>query len=97
MHRSKALNKALKRNHYPLPVVEDVLPELAKARVFTVMDAKSGFWHVPLDAPSSFRWKTIPFGTSPAAEEFKRRLDNAFEGLDGVKPIFDDTPYLWHW
>ena len=33
----------------------------------------------------------MPFGISPAPEEFQRRLDNAFEGLDGVKPIFDDT------
>ena len=47
----KPLNKALKRNHYPLPVVKDVLPELAKAKVFTVVDTKNGFWHVPLDLP----------------------------------------------
>ena len=32
----------------------------------------------------------MPFGISPAPEEFQRRLENTLEGLDGVKPIFDD-------
>ena len=37
------LNKVLKRNHYPIPTIEDVLPELSRARIFTVVDAKNGF------------------------------------------------------
>ncbi|XP_032218641.2 uncharacterized protein K02A2.6-like [Nematostella vectensis] len=32
----------------------------------------------------------MPFGISPAPEEFQRRLDNALQGIDGVMPIFDD-------
>lgn len=32
----------------------------------------------------------MPFGISPAPEEFQRRLEYALEGLDGIKPIFDD-------
>ena len=62
---------------------------------FTVADAKNGFWHVPLDDESSYlttfgtpwsryRWTRMPFGISPAPEEFQRRLDNALQGLDGV-------------
>ena len=39
----KPLNKALKQNHYPHPNIEDLLPDLAKAKVFTVVDAKNGF------------------------------------------------------
>lgn len=30
----RALNKALKRNHYPMPVIDDLLPDLRKARIF---------------------------------------------------------------
>lgn len=51
---SKPLNKVLKRNHYFLPVIDDLLPRLANAKVFSVVDAKNGFWHVPLDAESSY-------------------------------------------
>ena len=50
----KPPNQTLKRNYYPLPVMEDLLPDLAKAKVVTVVDAKNGFWHVPLDISSSY-------------------------------------------
>ena len=69
----KPLNKALHRNHYPLPIIDDVHLLLSKARVFTVLDAKNGFWHIQLDKPSSYattfgtpwgryRWLRMPFG-----------------------------------
>ena len=58
----KPLNEALHRNHYPLPTIDDVLPLLSKARVFTVLDANNGFWHIQLDEPSSFATCTT-FGT----------------------------------
>ena len=82
-------------------MIDDLLPLLANAKVFSVVDAKNGFWHVQLDSESSllttfstpwgrFRWTRSPFGISPAPEEFQRRLECALEGLDGVKRIFDD-------
>ena len=43
------LNKALKRSYYPLPVIEDILPELADVRVFSKADLKDGFLHIQLD------------------------------------------------
>ena len=47
------LNKALKRYHYPIPTIEEVLPDLANAKVFTKLDWKNGYWQVPLDHDSS--------------------------------------------
>jgi hypothetical protein len=35
--------KALRRNHYPTPTIDDLLPDLEKARWFSVADAKNGF------------------------------------------------------
>ena len=97
----KPLKKALKRNHYPLPTIDDLLPELSRAEVFAVFDVKNGFWHVPLDDERSklttfatswgcFRWLRMPFGISPAPEEFQRRLHDVIEGLDGVRTVADD-------
>ena len=97
----RPLNKALKRCHYPMPVVDDILPDIARAKVFSVLDLKSGFWHVRLDEYSSmlttmgtpfgrFRWKRLPFGIAPAPEVFQQRLDEALMGLDGVIVIVDD-------
>ena len=95
------LNKALKRSHYPLPVIEDVLPELAEVKVFSKADLKDGFLHIELDIESSllttfqtpwgrYCWKRMPFGISPAPELFQQRLDQNLEGLPGVHRIFDD-------
>ena len=47
------LKTALKRKHYPLPTIDDQLPELSKARVFSVVDIKNGFWHMLLNDESS--------------------------------------------
>ena len=45
----KGLNAAIQREHYPLPVIEDVATSLNGARTFSVLDASKTFWHVELD------------------------------------------------
>ena len=47
------LNLALKREQYPLPVIEDVLPQLAKAKVFSKADLKEGFLQCELNDESA--------------------------------------------
>ncbi len=97
----KPLNTALKRPHYMLPTVDDVLPKLTKARVFTVLDAKDGFWQIKMDQESSllttfgtpfgrYRWLRMPFGIATAPEEFQRRQHEIVEDLPGVEVIADD-------
>ena len=67
------LNLALKRSHYPLPVIEEILPELSKAKVFSKVDLKEGFLQVELDEETSkltvfqtlwgrYRFHRMPFG-----------------------------------
>ena len=97
----QALNQALKREHYQLPVIEDILPDLNKVRIFSKLDLRNGFWHCELDEESSllttfstpfgrYRWKKLPFGLSVSSEIFQKRLNMAIEGLNGVKCIADD-------
>ena len=98
----KYLNQALRRSHYQLPTMEaDVLPKLAHARVFSVVDVKNGYWHVKLDQQASklttfgtpygrYRWARLPFGVSVAPELFQRKLDKELEGLSNVAKIADD-------
>jgi hypothetical protein len=47
------LNQALKRNHYLVPDIDDVLPQLAEAKMFSLCDAKGGFLQVKLSDKSS--------------------------------------------
>ena len=47
------LNLALKRSHYPLPVIEEILPERSKAKVFSKVHLKEVFLQAELDEVSS--------------------------------------------
>lgn len=69
----KDLNKVLKRSHYPLPTIEDILPDLSRAKVFSTFDVKNGVWHIELDYESSklttfntpfgrYHWLCLSFG-----------------------------------
>ena len=97
----RPLNAALKRERYQLPILDDILPELAKAKVFSTVDLRSGYWHCTLDEESSllttfatpygrYRWCRLPFGLSVSSEIFQKRVNQALEGLDGVLDITDD-------
>ena len=97
----KELNQAMKRPHYPMPVLDDILPKLADAKLFTVLDLKEGFWHVNLSEKSSYhttfwtpfgryRWLRVPFGISSAPEELQRSQHEAIEGLQGTESLIDD-------
>jgi len=95
------LNKAIKRPKYQMPTLEELLPTLSKARIFSVLDAKDGFHQVKLDDASSelttfwtpfgrYRYLRMPFGISSAPEEFQRRMHAVLQGLHGVEVIADD-------
>ena len=72
-----------------------------KAKVFSVLDAKSGFLQIKLDYESSllttfntprgrYRWLRLPFGVKSAPEIFQKAMDRMLEGIEGAKAIMDD-------
>ncbi|CAK8685059.1 unnamed protein product [Clavelina lepadiformis] len=96
------LNVALQREHYKLPTLDDILPALKGAKVFSKLDVKHAFWHVKLDDASSrlttmitphgrFRWNRLPFGLKVSSEIFQKRLHSALSGLQGVFAVADDV------
>ena len=97
----RPLNKALQREIHRLPVMEDILPELSKAKVFSKFDLRSGYLHCELDDESSYlttmntpfgryRWKRLPFGLNASAEIFQKKLQQALDGLEGIECVADD-------
>lgn len=48
------LNKPIKRNHFNMPTLEDVLPALSNAKVFSLLDTKDGFLQIHLSEQNSF-------------------------------------------
>jgi Reverse transcriptase (RNA-dependent DNA polymerase) len=77
------------------------LPELNKAKVFTTLDAKRGFWQLQLNERSSKmttfwtpfgrnRFVRMPFGIAPAMEIYQQRMNELIAGLDGVEIMGND-------
>ena len=97
----KDLNKVIKREHHPMKTIDDIITEIPDAKVFSVLDAKSGFLQIRLDTQSSFlttfntpigrfRWLRLPFGIRCASEIYRRIMDQMLEGVNGAYSIIDD-------
>ena len=97
----KDLNAAIQREHHVTPTLEEILPKLTGATVFSLVDAKCGYWNVVLDKESSYlttfnssfgryRFNRMPFGLKMSQDIFQTKIDQTFEGCEGVAGIADD-------
>ena len=79
----KPLNLGVLREVHPLSKVDDTLNQLAGAKLFSKLDANSGFWQILLPPASrllttfitpSWRYcfNKLPFGISSAPEHFQK-------------------------
>jgi hypothetical protein len=75
-------------------------------RVFSILDMKHGYWHVPLDEASRllttfntpfgrYCFNRLPFGVNSAAEVFEKRVEEIFGDLN-VSIYFDDLIIAGH-
>ncbi|XP_051782102.1 uncharacterized protein K02A2.6-like [Erpetoichthys calabaricus] len=96
------LNAVVKRERHILPAVDQTLAMLTDAMVFTKLDARSGFWQIPLTPQSRplttfitpfgrYHFNRLPFGISSAPEHFQRRMSQMLEGFEGVICHADDV------
>ena len=95
------LNKAVKREHYQLPNIEDICSKLAGAKYFSVLDAAQGFYQIELEEDSTdyttfstpfgrYKFLRLPFGISSAPEVFHRAIAEMLEDLEGCVNYIDD-------
>ena len=97
----KDLNKAIRRPHYTSRTLDEVNHLLCKAKVFSKLDARSGYWAVMLDDASShlttfnthqgrYRFKRLPFGLNLSQDVFQEHMDYMLQPLVGIINIADD-------
>ena len=95
------LNNSVRRERHPLPSVDQVLAQLAGAKIFSKLDANSGFWQIPLAEESiplttfmtpfgRYCFHRLPFGITSAPEHFQRRMSEMVGDMEGVVCLIDD-------
>ncbi|MGL5708406.1 MAG: reverse transcriptase family protein, partial [Aeromonas sp.] len=97
----RELNRITIKDKYPLPRIDDILDSLAGAKVFSTLDATSGYFQIAInenDRPkTAFAWRgglyefnRMPFGLCNAPATFQRAMDKMFKNENGIFVI----PYL---
>ena len=99
------LNKAVLREHYPMKTIEDILLEIPEAKVFSKLDAVSGYWQIKLCSESQklctfntplgrYSFTRLPYGLKSAGEVYQRSVSNMVQDIEGREAIVDDI-LIW--
>lgn len=99
----RALNEITVKNAYSLPRTDSIIDTLAKAEIFSVMDATSGYYQIALDEEdmkkTAFCWKgelleftRMPFGLCNAPATFQSIMNTILkdENWKFAIPYLDD-------
>ena len=95
------LNKAIKREHFQLPTIEDITTRMANAKWFAKLDANRGYWQILLNEESQlltslntpfgrFCYQVAPFGIKSTQQVFQKPMNQHFGDLEGVETDIDD-------
>ena len=90
----RRLNARTKKDSYPLPQMQETMESLVRARFFSTMDLKSGFWQVKMLEKSRqytaftigsmgiFEFLRMPYGLCNAPATFQRLMQNCLGELN---------------
>ena len=84
-----------------MKTIEEVVQNMPGAKVFSKLDASSGYWQLKLDEESSklctfntpfgrYRFLRVPFGSVSASEIFQQVMSAMVEDIGGSETVMDD-------
>jgi hypothetical protein len=96
-----ALNKFVVPERFPLPCAKDLFLELSGATIYSKLDLKKGYFHVPLDPESRsltatvtcsgiYQYCRLPMGLCESASVFQRLVAQTLADCEGTIVFIDD-------
>ncbi|GJS25243.1 reverse transcriptase domain-containing protein [Tanacetum coccineum] len=96
----RKLNEATRKNHFPLPFMDQMLERLAGNQYYCFLDGFSGYFQIPIDPKDqekttftcpygTFAYRRMPFGLCNAPGTFQR-LDVIIQDKKGAENLAAD-------
>ncbi|XP_055527858.1 uncharacterized protein K02A2.6-like [Wyeomyia smithii] len=97
----RAANKAIKREYFRMPLIDDMTIKLHGAKYFSKLDLSNAFYHLELSPESRdlttflsesgmYRFKRLMFGVNCAPEIFQREMTNILKDEKNIIVYIDD-------
>lgn len=97
----RPLNENTISERWPLPIIGDLIDEIATGIVFSMVDIAWAYHHVAIDPDSiektafitpdgHYEYLRLPFGLKNAPATFQRIIARVIEGLPNVRAYLDD-------
>jgi hypothetical protein len=103
----RALNKAMVKNRYPLPRIDDLFDRLSGTKVFNRIDLRSGYYQIRITKGDkektvcrtrygSYEFLVMPFGLTNALATFCTLMNDIFqEWLNNFMVIYIDDILIY--
>src|SRR3954447_12387708 len=88
----RKLNKATRKDHFPLTFIDQMLERLAKHSHYCYLDGYSGFFQIPIHPDDQEKITfTCPYGTFAYRRIFERCMVSIFaDFIDNIMEVFMD-------
>ena len=95
------LNSCIEGDAFPMPVTEELLASVSRARYITTVDATQGYFQIPMrdedchftafrGPEGLYEWTVLPFGLKTAPQEFGRRVALMLRPHEGYASAYID-------
>jgi hypothetical protein len=103
----RKLNKATKKDHFPLPFIDEMLERLANHSYFCFLDGYSGFMQISIHPNDqhkktftcpygTFAYRRMPFGLCNAPASFQHYMMAVFsEFIEEIIEVFMDDFFIY--
>lgn len=103
----RKLNAITKKDQYPLPLIDETLSRLAKAKIFTKIDIRQAFHKIRLEPDAidlttfrtrygAYKYKVLPFGLTNGPATFQRFINEILMGyLDQFASAYIDDILIY--